>query len=181
MNFNVIHIKLNGHQSTSQNLKKAEAIFKKYNPDYPFEYRFIDETYARKFENEKRQGTLAALFAALAVVISCLGLFGLALYMAESRTKEIGVRKVLGASVTSIALLLSKEFMKLVLIAFVIAAPLAYWGMHTWLQNYEYRVSLQWHVFAMACLLTVTIALVTVSSQALKAALTNPAKSLKTE
>jgi ABC-type antimicrobial peptide transport system permease subunit len=181
MNFNVMHMKLNGDRPTSEALKKTEAIFKKYNPDYPFEFRFIDESYARKFENETRQATLAALFTGLTIFISCLGLFGLATYMAENRVKEIGVRKVLGASVTSIATLLSGDFIKLVLIAFVIASPLSYWAMHTWLQNFDYRVSLQWQVFAAACFVSVMIALITVSYQAIKAAVANPAKSLRSE
>jgi putative ABC transport system permease protein len=162
-----------------KNLKKAEAIFNKYNPDYPFEYKFVDEAYAKKFDNERRQGILAALFAGLTIFISCLGLFGLATYMAENRIKEIGVRKVLGASVTSITTLLSKDFVKLVIISFLIAAPLSYWSMYKWLQNYEYRVSIHWWVFALACLLSVTIATLTVSYQTIKAALLNPVESLR--
>ena len=181
MSFNVMQIKLNGNNTTANNLKKAEAIFKKYNPEYPFEYKFVDEAYARKFENEKRQGTLAALFAGLTIFISCLGLFGLATYMAENRIKEIGVRKVLGASVTGITTLLSKDFVKLVIISFVIAAPLAWWGMYNWLQGYTYRVSIEWWVFALAGFLSVMIALLTVSYQAIKAAVANPVKSLRTE
>src|SRR5215217_2173708 len=137
--FNTMHIKLNPQNSTAQNLKKAEAIFKKYNPEYPFEYKFIDEEYATKFEDEKRTATLTALFAGLTIFISCLGLFGLAAYMAQNRIKEIGVRKVLGASVTSITTLLSKDFLKLVVVALLIATPVAWWGMHKWLQDYEYR------------------------------------------
>ncbi|WP_343692068.1 ABC transporter permease [Chitinophaga sp.] len=181
MTFKVMQIKLNGNNATTQNLKKAAAIFARYNPDYPFEYKFVDEAYAEKFDNERRQGTLAALFAGLTIFISCLGLFGLATYMAENRIKEIGVRKVLGASVTSITTLLSKDFVKLVIISFLIAAPLAYWSMYKWLQNYEYRVSIQWWVFSLACLLSVTIAILTVSYQAIKAALLNPVDSLKKE
>jgi putative ABC transport system permease protein len=181
MSFNVMQIKLNGNNSTAKNLKTAAAIFKKYNPEYPFEYKFVDEAYAQKFENEQRQGTLAALFAGLTIFISCLGLFGLATYMAENRIKEIGVRKVLGASVTGITTLLSKDFVKLVIISFIIAAPLSYWSMYKWLQGYEYRVSIQWWVFAVACFLSVAIAILTVSYQAIKAALANPVKSLRTE
>ncbi|HRO47166.1 ABC transporter permease [Agriterribacter sp.] len=181
MTFQVIQIKLNGNNSTAQNLKKTEAIFKQYNPDYPFEIKFVDEVYAQKFNNEKTQGILAALFAGLTIFISCLGLFGLATSMAESRIKEIGVRKVLGASVTGITTLLSKDFVKLVIISFVIAAPLSYWGMHKWLQDYQYRISIQWWVFAIAGFLSVAIAILTVSYQAIKAALANPVKSLRTE
>ncbi|HMC84265.1 MAG TPA: FtsX-like permease family protein, partial [Chitinophagaceae bacterium] len=181
MSFNVMQIKLNGNNATAKNLEKAEAIFKKYNPEYPFEYKFVDEAYAQKFDNEQRQGVLAALFAGLTILISCLGLFGLATYMAENRIKEIGVRKVLGASVTGITALLSKDFVKLVIISFVIAAPLSYWAMYKWLQDYEYRVSIHWWVFGIACVLSVTIAILTVSYQAIKAALGNPVKSLRTE
>lgn len=181
MTFEVMQIKLNGANSTAQNLQKAEAIFRKYNPDYPFEYKFVDEAYAQKFDNTRRQGTLAALFAGLTIFISCLGLFGLAAYMAENRIKEIGVRKVLGASVTSITTLLSMDFVKLVIISFLIAAPLSFWAMYKWLQDYQYRVSIHWWVFALACILSVVIAILTVSSQAIKAALTDPVKSLRKE
>jgi putative ABC transport system permease protein len=179
--FSVIQIKLNGHNSLPKNLEKAGVIFKKYNPEYPVNIQFVDAEYAHKFENEQRQGTLAALFAGLTIFISCLGLFGLATYMAENRIKEIGVRKVLGASVTGITALLSKDFIRLVIISFVIAAPLSYWAMYKWLQDYTYRVPIQWWVFAAACFLSVSIALLTVSFQAMKAARANPVKSLRTE
>jgi putative ABC transport system permease protein len=179
--FGTMLFKINSNGSMSQHLKKAEAIFKKYNPEYPFDFRFVDEEYAQKFENETRQGTLAGLFAGLTIFISCLGLFGLATYMAENRIKEIGVRKVLGASITGITALLSRDFIKLVLVSFVIAAPLVYWGMYKWLQDYTYRVPIQWWVFAAACIVSVLIALLTVSYQAIRAAMSNPAKSLRTE
>ena len=179
--FQTMLIKLNNNNSTASNLKKAENIFKKYNPEYPFEYKFIDEEYARKFEDERRIGTLAALFAGLTIFISCLGLFGLATYMAENRIKEIGVRKVLGATVTGIAALLSKDFLKLVVISFVLAVPIAWWAMYSWLQDYSFRVSIQWWVFAIAGLLSVLIAVLTVSYQAIKAAIANPVKSLRNE
>jgi putative ABC transport system permease protein len=181
MRFYVMQIKLNGQNTTAKNLEKAEAIFKKYNPEYPFDYKFVDEAYAQKFDNEKRQGVLAALFAGLTIFISCLGLFGLATYMAESRIKEIGVRKVLGASVTGITTLLSRDFVKLVIISFLAAAPLSWWLMFKWLQDYEYRVAIQWWVFAAACLLSVSIAIITVSYQAIKAAMANPVKNLRAE
>jgi putative ABC transport system permease protein len=179
--FNTIHFKLNGANSTADNLKKAESIFKKYNPEYPFEYKFIDEEYGTKFKAEQRTGTLAALFAALTIFISCLGLFGLATYMAENRIKEIGVRKVLGASVAGITALLSKDFLKLVMISFLIAVPVAWWLMQAWLQNYPYRVSIQWPVFVFAGLLSFFISVLTVSYQAVKAAVANPVKNLRTE
>jgi len=179
--FNTMHIKLNPQNSTAQNLKKAEAIFKKYNPEYPFEYKFIDEEYATKFEDEKRTATLTALFEGLTIFISCLGLFGLAAYMAQNRIKEIGVRKVLGASVANITTLLSKDFLKLVIISLVIASPVAAFAMYKWLQDYPYRVNIEWWVFVIAGLAAVTIALLTVSFQAIKAATANPVKNLRTE
>lgn len=179
--FNVIQMKLNDKNITSKNIEIIEAIFKKYNPQYPFNYRFTDEEYAKKFGEEKRTATLASLFSFLTIIISCLGLFGLASYMAENRIKEIGVRKVLGASVVNITRLLSIDFLKLVLIAFVIAAPMGYWAMHSWLQNYPYHISIEWWVFALAGSLAVLIALLTVSSQSIKAAMMNPVKSLRSE
>jgi putative ABC transport system permease protein len=178
---NTIHIKLNSNNPTALNLAKAEKIFKQYNPAYPFEYYFIDQEYAQKFNDEQLTGTLASLFAALTIFISCLGLFGLATYMAENRIKEIGVRKVLGASVTNITALLSKDFIKLVVIAIVIASAVASWAMHKWLQGYDYRVNISWWIFILAGLLSVLIALITVSYQFIKAAIANPVKSLRTE
>jgi putative ABC transport system permease protein len=179
--FNVIHFKLNSAHTTAGNLKLAEKVFKKYNPEYPFEYNFIDQDYARKFGDEQRIGTLASLFAGLTIVISCLGLFGLATYMAQNRIKEIGVRKVLGASVAGVTALLSKDFLKLVMISFAIATPIAWIAMHKWLSNYSYRISISVWVFVIAALITVIISLITVSFQAVKAALTNPVKSLRSE
>ena len=179
--FSTINFKLPGNTLTTASLHKAEAIFRRYNPEYPFEYHFADAEYAEKFDDERRIGTLAGLFAALTVFISCLGLFGLATYMAENRVKEIGVRKVLGASVGGIATLLSKEFLKLVLLSFIVAAPVAWWAMYTWLKNYSYRVSIQWWVFAMAAVLSMGIAVLTVSYQAIRAGFSNPAKSLRSE
>jgi ABC-type antimicrobial peptide transport system permease subunit len=180
-NFNVIHIKLNEARPTESNLKTTEAIFKKYNPVFPFTHRFVDEEYAKKFDSEKRTATLAALFAALTIFISCLGLFGLATNMAENRIKEIGIRKVLGASVAGITTLLSKDFLKLVIISILIASPLAWWAMHKWLEDYPYRVDIKWWVFLAAGITSVLIALCTVSYQAIKAAVANPVKNLRTE
>ena len=179
--FNVLNVRLNPRNTTEANLKTMEAVFKKYNPQYPFEYQFVDEEYSRKFDQEKRVGTLAGLFAALTIFISCLGLFGLATYTAENRVKEIGVRKVLGASVTGITALLSKDFLKLVMVSFVVAAPIAWYAMYRWLQDYPYRVSIQWWVFALAAGLSLAIALLTVSFQAIRAATRNPARSLRSE
>ena len=181
MTFYTVLIKVNGAGSMAKNLEQMQAIFKKYNPDYPFDPKFVDQEYARKFADEQLQGTLAALFAGLTIFISCLGLFGLATYMAESRIKEIGIRKVLGASVAGITALLSKDFVKLVVISFLIAAPVAWWSMNKWLQLYTYRVEISGWVFALAGLISVAIALLTVSYQSVRAALTNPAKNLRTE
>lgn len=174
-------VKLNSSNSTAVNLAKLEQVLKKYDPVYPVEYTFADEEYAHKFAEEQLAGTLASLFAALTIFISCLGLFGLSTYMAENRIKEIGVRKVLGASVAGITSLLSKDFVKLVLIAIVIASPVAWFVMNKWLQQYDYRIAIGYATFIIAGLLAVFIALVTVSFQAIKAALANPVKSLRAE
>jgi ABC-type antimicrobial peptide transport system permease subunit len=179
--FNVIHFKLNPSKTVSENLAIAETILKKYNPQYPFDAHFVDESYARKFDNQKRTGKLAALFAGLTIFISCLGLFGLAAYMAQNRIKEIGVRRVLGATVNNITTLLSKDFLKLVVISLVIASPLAWWAMNSWLKDFEYRVDIEWWVFAVAGILSIVIALLTVGYQAVRAALSNPVKNLRTE
>ena len=179
--FNLIHVKLNDAHSTAKNIARMEKIFKEYNPQYPFEYHFIDEQYAKKFSDEQTTGTLTAFFAGLTIFISCLGLFGLATYMAENRIKEIGVRKVLGASVAGIATLLSKDFIRLVIIAIVIASPIAWWSMSRWLSGYNYHISISLWIFFAAGLLAILIALFTVSLQAIKAAVANPVKSLRTE
>ena len=179
--YSVINFKLNLKPSISASLQKAEAVFKQYNPQYPFNCRFYDREYDLKFQDEKQTATLAGLFAGLTIFISCLGLLGLATYMAETRIKEIGIRKVLGASVQSITALLSKDFLKLVLISFVIASPVAWWLMSNWLAGYSYRVSINWRVFAVAGTASATIALITISFQTIKAAISNPVKSLRTE
>jgi len=179
--FNVIHYKLNPSLPTDKALEKAKQAFEKYNPGYGFDYHFVDEGYAQKFAQEKRTATLAGLFAGLTILISCLGLFGLATYMAENRIKEIGVRKVLGASVTNITALLSNDFLKLVIISFVIASPIAWYAMNKWLQTYDYRVKVEWWVFALTAMISIVIAIATVSFQAIKAAVANPVKSLRTE
>jgi hypothetical protein len=179
--FNVIHFRMNPANPMAQNIAGLESVFKKYNPQYVFNYRFVDDTYAKKFSDQQRTGTFATVFALLTIVISCLGLFGLASYMAENRIKEIGVRKVMGASVANITRLLSIDFLRLVIVALVIAAPLGYWAMYTWLQNFPYRVTIQWWVFVMAGGLAILISLATVGYQALKAAMTNPVKSLRSE
>ncbi|RDC65567.1 ABC transporter permease [Adhaeribacter pallidiroseus] len=179
--FNVVHIKFKNNQTITENLSKTEALVKKYNPAYPFAFSFVDEAYEQKFSDEKRVGKLVVLFTALTIFISCLGLFGLATYTAEQRTKEIGIRKVLGASLTNIVSLLSRDFLKLIVIANLIAWPLAGWVMHQWLQNYACRISLGWGVFALAGSGALILALLTVSFQAIKAAVANPVNSLRNE
>lgn len=174
-------LRLNPQNTPARNLEIAQAIFKKYNPEYPFEYTFADESYRAKFADEQRTGRLTGLFTGLTILISCLGLFGLAAYSASQRTKEIGVRKVLGASVVSIIQLLSSEFVRLVCVSFLIAAPIAWYAMDQWLQGYQYRISISIAVFAVTGLLSVLIVLTTVSFQAVKAALMNPVESLRSE
>lgn len=178
---NVITIKLAPQIDTRQALHKIGAVLKKYNPGAPFDYKFVDETYAEKFADEERIGKLAGFFAILAIFISCLGLFGLASFMAEQRTKEIGIRKVLGASVANLWHLLSRQFFLLICISLFIAIPLAYYFMHNWLQDYQYRTNLSWWIFTAAGAGAIAITLLTVSYQAIKAALANPVKSLRTE
>lgn len=180
-NFGAISFRLNNRRSLSENMNTVESIFKKYIPDYPILSGFVDEADAKKLEDEKRTGIQSALFGGLAIFISCLGLFALAAYTAESRIKEIGIRKVLGASVSGITILLSKDFISLVICSFVIASPVAWWLMHSWLQNYTYRISIGWLVFAITGAMSLLIAISTVSYQAIKAALSNPVISLRTE
>ena len=179
--FNVVNIKLNRANTTSHNLELVEKIFKTYNPQYPFEYHFVDEQYARKFDDTRRTATLIGIFAALTIFISCLGLFGLAAYMAENRIKEIGVRKVLGASVFKITSLLSREFLVLVGISILVASPIAWFFMNLWLNDFQYRIHIEWWVFVLAGTLAIVISLATVSYQAVRAAVANPVKSLRTE
>ncbi|HTL09527.1 MAG TPA: ABC transporter permease [Chitinophagaceae bacterium] len=177
----IIVLKIADQAGLGNALSKIESIFKKHNPAAPFEYKFVDDEYAAKFSTEVRIGKLAGFFAVLAIFISCLGLFGLASFVAEQRTKEIGIRKVLGASVLSLWRLLSKDFVMLVFISLLIASPIAYYFMHGWLENYNYRVSIAWWMFALAGGVAFLLTIVMVSFQAIKAALTNPVKSLKTE
>jgi putative ABC transport system permease protein len=177
----IISVRLKPNVTVKDALSKVETVFKKYDPASPFSYKFVDDEYAQKFSSESRIGTLASIFAGLAILISCLGLFGLASFMAEQRTKEIGIRKVLGASVRNLWQLLSKDFVVLVIISFVISIPIAYYYLHNWLQNYTYRTEITWWVFALAGSGALLITLLTVSYQAIKAAVANPVKSLRTE
>jgi ABC-type antimicrobial peptide transport system permease subunit len=178
---NWINIKINPAVSTRDALPTIEAVFKKLIPTAPFEYKFVDQEYALKFAAEERIGKLAGFFASLAIFISCLGLFGLASYIAEQRTKEIGVRKVLGASVLNLWGLLSKDFVILVVIAFGIATPVAYYFLNKWLQQYTYRTELSWWIFAVSGMGALAITLLTISFQSIKAALVNPVTSLRSE
>lgn len=179
--YGCVHWRLNPNKTVTENLALAETVFKKHNPAYPFEYVFADQSYSRKFGEEKRVGTLAALFGGLAVFISCLGLFGLASYFAELRTKEVGLRKVMGASVPGLVAMLSGDFIKLVFFAILVATPLAWWTMDNWLARYSFRVPLSIWVFVVSGVLAIVIALLTVSYQAIRAAVANPVKSLRTE
>lgn len=178
---NVINLKLNPKPNISASLQKAESVFKQYNPQYPFNIRYYDHEYKLKFQDEQQTGTLAGLFAGLTILISCLGLLGLTTFIAETRIKEIGLRKVLGASVHGIVTLLSKDFLKLILISFLIASPVAWILMHSWLASYTYRVNISLWVFLIAGVLSAAIAFITVSFQAIKAAIANPVKSLRSE
>ncbi|WP_299364650.1 ABC transporter permease [Winogradskyella sp.] len=180
-NISYYNLRLNPNNSVSKNLGLIENTFKANFPNVPFQYHFVDEEYGKKFRSEERIASLARVFTALAIFISCLGLFGLASYVAEQRTKEIGVRKVLGASISQLWLLLSKDFITLVVIALVIASPLAYYLMSGWLQKFPYRTTLGWDVFMIACIGALVITLITVSFQAIKSATVNPVKSLRTE
>lgn len=178
---NVALIRLSSQASTGEAIQRIGAVFKKYDPDQPFEYKFVDDDYAAKFGNEEGIVRLAGIFTVLAVMISCLGLFGLASFVAEQRKKEIGVRKVLGASILSVWNLLSKDFVVLVIIAFLLAIPLSYYFMNSWLQSYSYRTQLSWWIFISAGIGAILITLMTVSFQAIKAAMSNPVKSLRNE
>ena len=180
-NHNVLILKINPEISTAEALGKIEIVFKKYDPSSPFRADFADNEFAKKFGNEKRIGTLAAFFATLAIFISCLGLLGLVSFVAEQRTKEIGIRKILGASVANLWQMLSKDFVVLVLLSSFISIPLAYHYLNYWLQAYEYRTEIPWWIFAGSCSGALIITFVTVSFQSAKAAMMNPVKSLRSE
>jgi predicted permease len=180
-NSSYYNLRLNPTSSASENIATVERVFKEHFPDIPFEYDFIDDQYGEKFASEERIGRLSGIFTALAILISCLGLFGLTSFVAEQRTKEIGVRKVLGASVFNVWNMLSKDFLKLVIISCFIAVPVAYYIMNGWLQEYPYRVILKWWIFALAMVGAMGVTVLTVSFQAIKAAKQNPVKSLRTE
>jgi ABC-type antimicrobial peptide transport system permease subunit len=178
---NVYNAKLKAGVPVQDALAKVESVYEKLSPSSPFEFQFIDEQYERKFRAEERIGKLARFFAFLAIFISCLGLFGLSAYVAEQRSKEIGIRKVLGASVANLWALQSKHFLILVVLACLIATPMAWYVLEGWLAGYDYRIQLSWSVFVIACILALIVTLLTVSYQSIKAAMINPAKSLKSE
>lgn len=178
--YNLI-IRTNPTSPIQDQLTQIEQIIKKFNPAYPFEYQFVDQKFAGKFKDQQQTAQLAFIFSGLAIFISCLGLFGLASYIAELRTKEIGIRKVLGASVSGITAMLSKDFIKLVIVSILLASPIAWWAMNKWLQDFSYRIEIQWWIFVLAGAAALLVAFVTVSSQAIRAANHNPVKTLRDE
>jgi len=180
-NVNAINIRLTASAKPQAAIKAIEPIFKKYNPAYPFEYKFVDEEFSRKFLTEDLISKITNIFAGLAIFICCIGLAGLASFTIEKRVREIGIRKVLGATLQQLLLLISKDFLKLVLIAFVIATPLAWWFMNNWLEKYPYRINISIWLFVAVGLLILLLALVVVSLNTMKAAVTKPVKSLRTE
>ena len=166
---------------TKEALVGLEKIYQEINPNYPFDYQFLDQEYAKLYQSEQVIAKLSNVFALLAIVVSCLGLLGLAMFSSEQRIKEIGIRKVLGASVSSIVTLFSKDFLQLVGISFMVAAPLSWFFMKEWLQSFAYRIDIQWWMFASAGTLVLLIALLTISFQSIKAAMANPVDSLRNE
>jgi ABC-type antimicrobial peptide transport system permease subunit len=178
---NLIYVRPKTQAGLAQVLAGVESVIKKNNPAYPFEFKFVDQEFNQMFATETQTSKVSGVFAVLAILISCLGLFGLAAYTAEQRTKEIGIRKVLGASVAGITALLTRNFLVLVGLSCLIAFPVAWWMMGNWLQDYDYRISLHWWMFGLAVLIAVLIALMTIGFQSIKAALANPVKTLRTE
>jgi putative ABC transport system permease protein len=177
-NYLIAHAKTNNIGNV---LSSVQSTWQRLNPNEPFEYSFLDEDFQKNYEADNRLAMLVKNFTIIAILISCLGLFGLATFSAEQRTKEIGIRKVLGAGMGNIMGLLSKEFLRLVLIAILIASPVAWWIMNRWLQDFAYRTNIGWTVFVITICVALGIAVLTISFQAIKAALANPVKSLRTE
>ena len=175
-----ISVKIAGNNLPAA-INKIETTWKKFLPETPYEYTFLDENFKRLYESEQKQKTIFTIFAFIAIFIACLGLFGLSAFAITQRIKEIGIRKVLGANVSTIVTLLSKDFLKLVIIAAVIAFPVAWWAMHTWLQDFAYRIDIPWWIFLLAGIIAALVALITISFQAIKAAVANPVKNLRTE
>jgi putative ABC transport system permease protein len=179
-NYNYIIAQVKG-KDVGKTLDAITSIWQKTNPNEPFEFTFLDEDFQKNYEAENRLSSIIGYFTLIAILISCLGLFGLVSFSAEQRTKEIGIRKVLGANVKSIVDLLLKDFLKLVFVAIIIASPFAYYFMDTWLQNFAYKTSIAWWIFVLSGSVMLIITLLTVSFQAIKAAVANPVKSLRTE
>ena len=179
-NKNILYVRTNG-ATAQQAIAAVEKQYKKYGDGAPFSYYFLDKTFEAKYQTDQQAGILFNVFAGIAIFISCLGLFGLATYTAQVKVREIGIRKVLGASVTGIVQLITKDFLQLVLIAIVVAVPIAWWAMNKWLQGFAYRIGINAWVFAVAGIIAIVIALATVSFQAIRAAMRNPVKSLRTE
>jgi predicted permease len=177
----LMYVCIKDRANVERALSAVQSVLKRHNPNFPFEYRFVDDQFNQMFQSEMLVSKLSRVFAALAIIISCLGLFGLAAYTAERRTKEIGIRKVLGATAASLAGLLSKDFLKLVIISCLIGFPVAWWAMHQWLADFAYRTQINWWVFLMAGIAALLIAVLTISFQAMKTAMANPVKSLRTE
>jgi putative ABC transport system permease protein len=177
--YNQVAVKVGGDLPAA--LAHIRATWSKFVPDFPLDYDFLDQQYGRLYEAEQRQGRLFTVFAGLAIFIACLGLFGLVTFAAYRRTREIGIRKVLGAREVDIVGLLSREFLLLVAVAFLFAVPVAWWAMSRWLQNFAYRTAIEWWVFALSGLAALAIALLTVSYQSIRAALINPVRSLRAE
>jgi len=179
-NSTIVSVKLSG-KDTKKVISDVANVWKSFSPDQPFRYTFLDESFANMYKDVQRTGSIFTSFAVLAIIIACLGLFALSAFMAEQRTKEIGIRKVLGASVNGIVTMLSKDFLKLIIIAMLIASPIAWWAMIKWLQDFEYRIPVAWGFFAVAGIAALLIALFTISFQAIKAAVANPVQSLRAE
>ncbi|MDB5159017.1 MAG: macB 19, partial [Mucilaginibacter sp.] len=176
-----LFVKIKPHTNLPTLLSKMQALYKKYDTDTPFDYTFMDDAFNAQYQAEDRLSSIFSVFTYITIVLATLGLFGLAAFTIEQRTKEIGIRKVLGASIISINKLLSADFLKLVVLSIVIASPVAWWAMHNWLQSFAYRINISWWMFAFAGIIAILTAVVTVSYHALKAALANPVKSLRSE
>ena len=176
-----VSFRLNAKNNIQSTVKQIEAKWNQLAPGQPFSYTFMNESFNDVYKAEQRIGKISLAFAFFTILVACLGLFGLVTFIAEQRTKEIGIRKVLGASITGIVAMLSKDFIKLVIVSICIASPIAYYAMYSWLQDFAYRIEISWWVFVLAGVLVVLIAVLTVGFQAVKASIVNPVKSLKTE
>jgi putative ABC transport system permease protein len=179
-NSSIISVKMSGADAKDV-INYISSVWKSFSPNQPFRYTFLDESFANMYADVQRTGRIFTSFAILAIIIACLGLFALSAFMGEQRNKEIGIRKVLGASISGITAMLSKDFVKLVIISIVIASPIAYWVMTKWLQDFAYRIDITWWMIAAAGIVAILIALITISFQSIKAAMANPVKSLRAE